>query len=342
MDIGRSVLKRMMTRDRFMVIFWLLHVSRERDDAPARRIDKVKDLLDILIPIFQASSSYQPSQNISVDETMVGFRGHFGAKQYIPVQLLPLKPQKYGIKAFTMADSDGGYMLDILVYTGADTLINSDSRYSSYPQPARVVLHLLQPYLDKGHHVYTDRYYTSIPLAEALMHRSTAFTGTAMRNRKNLPEVIRKSLRLGENQIKAFRSGRLMAIEWRAMKKNSLVMLSTQCSAGMTSVRVRRNQEEVQKPIVVNEYNYSMNGVDRANQNSVYYPFIRKTRSKLFFWVIEVAVVNSFILYQIHCTELNIRPLTQLQYRRSVVESLAARYLSVTPPRARPGRPRKR
>ena len=115
----------------------------------------------------------------------MGFRGRFGAKQYIPS-----KPQKYGIKAFTMADSDRGYMLDILVYTGADTLINSDSRYSSYPQPARVVLHLLQPYLDKGHHVYTDRYYTSIPLAEALIHRSTAFTGTAMRNRKNLPEVI--------------------------------------------------------------------------------------------------------------------------------------------------------
>ena len=52
-----SFFKRMMTRDRFMVIFCLLHVSRERDDAPARRIDKVKDLLDILIPIFQASSS---------------------------------------------------------------------------------------------------------------------------------------------------------------------------------------------------------------------------------------------------------------------------------------------
>ena len=136
-----------------------------------------------------------------------------------------------------------------------------------------------------------------------------------------------------------------MAIEWRAIKKNSLVMLSTQCSAGMTSVRAQRNQEEVQKPIVVNEYNYSMNGVDRADQNSVYYPFIRKTRKwwrKLFFWVIEVALVNSFILYQIHCTQLNIRPLTHLQYRRSVVESLAARYLSVTPPRARPGRPRKR
>ena len=73
---------------------------------------------------------------------MVGFRGHFGPKQYIP--------QKYGIKAFTMADSDHGYLLNVLVYTGADTLTGSDPLYSCYPQPARVVLHLLQPYLDKG------------------------------------------------------------------------------------------------------------------------------------------------------------------------------------------------
>jgi hypothetical protein len=264
---------KMMSRERFTLIFWLLHVSREREDMPARRIDKVQNVLDILIPKFQ--NSYKPSCNISVDETMVGFRGRFGPKQYIPT-----KPQKYGIKAFTMADSDHGYLLNVLVYTGADTLTESDPRYSRYPQPARVVLHLLQPYLDKGYHVFTDRYYTSIQLAKALEERTTAFTGTAMRNRQGLPESIRKpSARLGDNEVKAFRSGRFLAIDWRApKKKKSLVMLSTQCSAGMTSVTVRRNQEQIEKPIVVNNYNFPMNGVARADQNSVYYPFIRKTR----------------------------------------------------------------
>ena len=48
---------------------------------------------------------------------MIGFRGRFGAKQYIPN-----KPTKYGVKAFTLADSLNGYILDVLLYTGADTL----------------------------------------------------------------------------------------------------------------------------------------------------------------------------------------------------------------------------
>ena len=63
-------------------------------------------------------------------------------------------------------------------------------------------------------------------------------------------------------------------------------MLSTQSSAQMTTVRVRWNQQTVEKPVVVNEYNHSMNEVDTADQNSVYYRFIRKTRKwwrKFFF-----------------------------------------------------------
>ena len=62
-----------------------------------------------------------PSPNLSMDETMVGFQGRFGAKQYIPN-----KPTKYVVKAFTLAESKNGYILDILLYTGGDTLDNSD------------------------------------------------------------------------------------------------------------------------------------------------------------------------------------------------------------------------
>ena len=101
-----------------------------------------------------------PSPNLSVDETMVGFRGRFGAKQYITN-----KPTKDGVKAFTLVDSKNGYILKILLYTGGDTLDNSDSQQCHLPQPARIVLTLSNDYLDQGRTIFTDRYYTSIPLA---------------------------------------------------------------------------------------------------------------------------------------------------------------------------------
>ena len=159
------------------MMFWMLHVGHAQSYPPSC-IDKVKMFLEPLLRNFQCS--YKPSRNISVDETMVGFRGPFGAKQY---NIMPNKPTKYGIKAFTMADAAQGYMLNVLVYTGADTLGNAHPEYATLPQPARGVLQVIDPYLDKGHHVYTERYYTSIPLARVLQERSTAFTGTSMRNR---------------------------------------------------------------------------------------------------------------------------------------------------------------
>ena len=234
-------------------------------------------------------------------------------------------------------------MLDILVYTGSDTLSTASPAYSSLPQPARVVLHLADKYLDKGHHIFTDRYYTSIPLANHLYQLHTAFTGTSMRNRVGLPQEIRKPLRkLGGNEMRAFRDSKMVALEWKAPKgKSSVIMLSTESAASVTRVQLSRNRGEVQKPLVVHRYNQSMNGVDRADQNSVYYSFIRKSRKwwrKLFFWMIEVTTVNSYILYQFHPQA----HLTHLQYRRQVIESLAVRYLHTIPPRPRPGRPRKR
>ena len=200
-----------------------------------------------------------------------------------------------------------------------------------------------QLYLDQGCHVYTDRYNASIPLATALEERSTSFTWTAVRNHTNLPDGICRPVHLADNEVKAYRDDRFLALQWRApSKKKTLVMLSTQSSAEMTTVHRRWNQETIEKPVVVNEYNHSINGVDTADQNSVYYRFICKMRkwwSKLFFWLLEVTVVNSYLLYKAHAARLNIRPITHLQFRRSLAESLASRHIQAAPAHPLPVRP---
>ena len=196
-----------MPRDRFEQIFWMFHVSHSPTPHAPRKIDKIQQFLYHLIAKFQ--SSYLPGRNLAIDETMIGFRGRFGARQY-----MPQKPTKWGIKAFTMADSDNGYLLNVLVYTGRETLEESTTD-TSLPQPARVVMHLIDPYLDKGHHLFTDRYYTSIPLADALKARSTAFTGTCNKNRMGLPAAIRGPLKLTHDEILPFRDGRLLCLAWR-------------------------------------------------------------------------------------------------------------------------------
>ena len=309
----------LMPRDRFFEIFWLLYVSHEDLSRPAKKIDKVLNFLDMLLERFR--KYHYPNQNISVDETMVGFQGQFGSTQY-----MPKKPVKWGIKAFTMADGDAGYMLGILVYTGAETLDGADPMYASLPVPAKVVLHLAAPYLDKGHHFFADRYYSSIPLVQALEDRSSAFTGTVMRNRVGLPHLIRtesSSLRAGESM--EYCCGRLLAVSWRDKSaKQPVTILTSSCSAAKVTVATRRGESQI-KPLSIDTYNQSMNGVDRLDQFTVYYSFVRKTRKwwRKLFYLLEVLTVNAYILYRSTVES----PLSHLEFRRSVLEDLAMGYI---------------
>ena len=258
---------------------------------------------------------------------MVGFRG---VKQY-----MPQKPTKWGIKAFTMADSSNGYLLNVLVYTGAETLDGSPSP-EDLPQPARVVMHLMQPCLNRGHHLFTDRYYTSIPLVQALQEQQTTFTGTCIRNRVGLPPNIRNpTRRLGDNEVLSYQSGKRAP-----QKKSAVIMLSSGPSLQMVTVHPQMpHRNEVTQPAVVDRYNHNMNGVDVADQLTVFYSIQRNTRKwwrKLFFWMLETTIVNSYIVYKSKVPSAA----THLGYRRSIVNSLASDYIATAPPRPRIGRPR--
>ena len=134
-----------------------------------------------------------------------------------------------------------------------------------------------------------------------------------------------------------------MVIAWRAKsKKSPVIMISSACSAGMTEVRNRKG-EHVHKPVAVDTYNQSMNGVDRNDQHCTYYLFLWKTLKwwrKLFFYLLECATVNSYILYKEVCLQVGTRPLTALEFRRSVIEDLVQEHLEQSDSRPSIGQPR--
>jgi len=125
-----------------------------------------------------------------------------------------------------VADSKNGYILDTLVYMGADTLEEASLEFQSLPQPGRVVMHLMWHYLDSNHHVYTDRYYTSIPLTQSLASHNT-FTGTVMKNHIDLPDTIREKSFRSSRVITSFRCEQLLVTAWRAKGKGKTLIHCT-------------------------------------------------------------------------------------------------------------------
>ena len=105
-----------MSRDRFSLILRFLHLSDSTKYIPKGQpghdpLFKLRPFLDPLIRNFQ--SSYSLGREISVDESMVGFKGRLWFIQY-----LPKKPTKWGMKAFVLADSVTGYTYNWRLYAG--------------------------------------------------------------------------------------------------------------------------------------------------------------------------------------------------------------------------------
>ena len=130
---------------------------------------------------------------------MVGFKGRVKFKQYCKN-----KPTKWGLKVFTLAKT--GYIYNTLPYTGRETLDVIVSQFSHLNMTGQIVTHLMTPLLDRGQHLFADRYYSGVNLVTELYRRNTGFTGTIMPNRVKLPPAVR-GLKLEKGDIYLFWHG---------------------------------------------------------------------------------------------------------------------------------------
>ena len=107
---------RIMTRDRFSLIMKFLHLNDnkryiKKGNKGYNPIFKIRPLYEYLIRNFKLA--YNLGREISIDESMIGFKGRLSFIQYIPK-----KPTKWGMKAFVLADSNTGYTYNWNLYAG--------------------------------------------------------------------------------------------------------------------------------------------------------------------------------------------------------------------------------
>ena len=151
-------------------------------------------------------------ENLVIDESMVLFKGRLIFKQYIKT-----KRHRFGIKLFVLCDCETGYILDYIVYTGSQTEID---HVETLGVTGSVVTTLMKPYLNKGHTLYTDNYYTSPTLSVYLHNRKTNSCGTVRQNRKFMPTLQRK-LQKGERQTKC--TNTLMTVKWKDRREVTIL-----------------------------------------------------------------------------------------------------------------------
>lgn len=211
--------KEYMSRDRFMVVLRCLHFNTNPlpgQEKPANRLYKISPIIDYFNS--RMSDIYYTSKELSLDESMVLWRGRLVFRQYIKN-----KRRKYAVKLYLLTEPDG-IVLKFAVYTG--TLDD----YGGKGHAANVVMHLLDQKLDVGHSVYMDNYYNSYERATKSLSRKTYCTGTIRVDRRNNPTDV-KVAKLKKGETIAPYSNGVMIAKWKDIStefRNNLMKLFQQ------------------------------------------------------------------------------------------------------------------
>ena len=172
----------LMTCQRFELIGCFLHVV-----TPEEEQQMGGDCLRKLRPFVEGikancSNYYQPLQQLSVDERTVKSkcRSHM-------IQYMKNKPTKWGFKLWVIADISG-YTCDFNIYTGKRSTESSEQGLCF-----DMVMELVAPFEFQGYALFTDNYYSSPSLCDALLEVEIRATGTLRTNRTGVPDKSNKS-----------------------------------------------------------------------------------------------------------------------------------------------------
>ena len=108
------VFGQVMPRIRFQLLQRFLHFQDNQDptydpnDPDRDRLFKVRTIINMLKQNF--NTVYYPPENLTIDESLVLFKGRLLFKQYIKT-----KRSRFGIKMFELATTDG-ILLDFMIY----------------------------------------------------------------------------------------------------------------------------------------------------------------------------------------------------------------------------------
>ncbi|XP_054266894.1 52 kDa repressor of the inhibitor of the protein kinase-like [Macrosteles quadrilineatus] len=188
--------------------------------------------------------------------------------------------------------------------------------------------------LGKHHHVFTDNFYTKLPLAEALLRNDTYLTGTVNKKSKDLSRAV-VGTQYEAGQTVYFRKGKVLLVGYKQKKKRKPVYrITTACHAEDRNI-VSRSGLQAVKPLVIHKYNLSMGGVDQKDKSIYHHSCTRPTRKywrKIFFNLMDMAMLNAYILYSRNTDH----PLSRKRFMVDIVETLVRQQPPAEPVQVEP------
>ena len=316
--LGVPAVNSVMTSKKFKKIVEIIHCNDNTSNPP--RGQQGHDKLHKLRPVINKintnlSHAYKPSGTVSVDESMIAFKGRSSMKQY-----MPMKPVKRGYKVWCLADSATGFVYKFQIYTGRE------SESDGHTLGEKVVLGLCESGLDSWTVVAFDNFFT---IMNDLYSKELYAVGTVRAHRKGLPDMMKKKDKLKRGEHKFQTKGNVAAIKWMDNKE---VNMLTNCYNPKNVCLVKRKAKDgstdmVDCPEAVAQYNRIMGGVDHFDQLRERYAVGRRSIKwwhRILYWLIDVCIVNAYVMYRMN--HRHQQDIDQLSFRLLLARQLTSAF----------------
>ena len=159
------------------------------------------------------------------------------------------KPNPWGIKVWCAADPRSGYMLEFDIYLGRVLA----------PMPHglghHVIMKMADRFLERGHHLFFDNYFSSVKLGQDLEEKGTYMCSTIRTNRSGWPKELNaqcaKKMKAGDIHFR--QDGNMVATLWKDKRPVAILSTNAQPQMGEAERKAPGGKKKVAgpKPILV-------------------------------------------------------------------------------------------
>ena len=303
---GIEIFRACMSYNRFLFLLLAIRFDDRTTRSQRKETDKLAAIRYILDEFVQnCKKTYCLSEFLTIDETLVPFRGRCSFIQYIPS-----KPAKYGVKIFALCDAKIYFMGNLEIYCGKQPTGPHEVSNS----PADIVERLISHLKGTCRNLTTDNWYTSYTLAISLLQDKITLVGTLKKNKREIPaEFLPNKQKLISSSMFGFQEHATL-VYFTPKKNKSVVLLSTMHRDAAVDAKTK-------KPEIIQFYNSTKGGVDTVDQLCGNYSVSRRTRRWplcVFFHLVNIAGVNGQILFN-----KTRKSVDEAQNRRQFLKNLA-------------------
>lgn len=302
-----------MSKGRFKQICSVLHFS-DNDDEDGMATDSLHKIRPLLTILKETLSKFANlGTEFSFDEATMACRSSYGRSLIVYNGMKPTG--KFHFKIYVLCCALTNLVHKIKIHTRD----NSDRDVIDEPVEAEememnkidtLTLEMCRPLYNTWSTVNMDNYYMSATCAVHLLQKGVYCRGTIRSSRKFVPKSVLftssevRSLPRGTHRYAVNAEHNMVAVGW--IDNKAVHFISTADTTAVVEVRrrIEAEKQEISAPVIVQNYNKYMGGVDRHDRLRSTFSLgkrhhFRKYYVKLFLFLCDIGFTNAWIYYKL-------------------------------------------